>query len=266
MLLKERDYIKQDNLFQCTVIYDNSKNHVDLRAGFGFSCFITFNDMRILFDTGGNQQSFFNNIERLDISLDNITHVVFSHQHWDHTAGLEEILKKVAPTTKIYLPYKFSYALKQKIPENLEVQTIEDFQLIGEKCYSLVLRGSSMVLKELFSVFEQILVFDGPHGLIVLTGCGHPGIGKILRHITQLISKPVDTLIGGFHLHNCFGSTVDAIVEEIMIQGVKRIIPCHCTGKKAIAVFREKYRENCHILDVGSMYEVSDDGIKIKHL
>lgn len=248
---------KENNNFQCTVIYDSRKHQLDLKEGFGFSCFIKFKDMRILFDTGGDQKSFFHNMNKLNIPLDNITHVVFSHQHWDHTAGFEEVLKKVAPTTKVYVPHKFSSSLKKKIPEHLEVQTINDFQQIAEDCYSLVLKGSSMVLKECFSVFEQSLVFNGPEGLIVLTGCGHPGVGKILRRAMEEIPKPIDALIGGFHLHHSFGSTINSIVEDVISLGIKKIAPCHCTGEKAIAKFQETYHENCHVLGIGSMFEVN---------
>ncbi len=215
--------------------------------------------MRILFDTGGNQKAFFHNMDKLSIPLDSITHVVFSHQHWDHTAGFEEVLKKIAPTTKVYLPHKFNTSLKRKIPESLEVHTVKDFQQISKNCYSLVLKGSSMVLKECCSVSEQSLVFNGPKGLIVLTGCGHPGVGKILQRVTEEVPEPIDALIGGFHLHHSFGSTINATVKEVMSLGAKRIVPCHCTGEKAIAKFQEVYQENCYMLGVGSIFDVNSD-------
>lgn len=251
---------KKSNDFQCVVVYDSRKHKMDLKEGFGFSCLVKFKDMRILFDTGGDQKSFFHNIDKLNVSLDSITHVVFSHQHWDHTAGFEAVLEKVAPTTKVYLPHKFNSSLKKKIPENLEVQTIKDFQQISEDCYSLVLKGSSMVIQECFSVFEQSLIFDGPEGLIVLTGCGHPGVGKILRRAMKETQKPIDSLIGGFHLHHSFGFTINATVEDVMSLGTKKIVPCHCTGEEAIARFQEIYQEHCYMLGIGSMFEVNSHG------
>jgi len=245
---------KENDDFQCTIIYDSRKYDLRLKEGFGFSCFIKFKDMKILFDTGGNQKDFFHNIDKLNISLNSITHVVFSHQHWDHTAGFEQVLKKVSSTTKIYLPYKFNSSLNKKVPGFLEeVNIIKDFEQIDKDCYSAVLKGSSMVLTECCSVYEQFLIFNGSKGLVVFTGCGHPGVGRILRYVKEEISEPIDLLIGGFHLHHSFNSTIDTIVKEVKSFGVKRIAPCHCTGEKAIAAFQEMYQEDCYVLGVGSV-------------
>lgn len=250
----------KENDFQVIIIYDSKNHESNLKEGFGFSCFVKFNDMRILFDTGGNKEAFFYNIKKLKIPLESITHLVFSHQHWDHTAGFEEVLKQVTARTKIYLPYKFSASLKKKIPKHLEIKTIKDFMQIDKDCYSLVLKGSSMVLKECCSVFEQSLVFNGPQGLVVLTGCGHPGVGKILRRAQEEVPKPIDLLMGGFHLHHSFSWTVDATVKDVVSLGTKRIVPCHCTGEKAIAKFQEVYLDNCYMTGVGSIFDVNSDG------
>lgn len=96
---------------RATVVFDNNKDDQKLQEGFGFSCLIEFEDKKILFDMGGNRDAFFNNAEKLNINLKQITHAVLSHKHMDHLAGFEEILTKVPDNTPVFLPDFF--------PENL---------------------------------------------------------------------------------------------------------------------------------------------------
>jgi len=65
-----------------TIVYDNRTMDSSLKGGFGFSCVINFGHKKILFDTGGDKEAFFTNMEKLGIDLKTISHAVFSHKHW----------------------------------------------------------------------------------------------------------------------------------------------------------------------------------------
>lgn len=255
--ISEECLIEKDNPeLKFTIIYDNRVHDLSLKEGFGFSCFIKSKNKKILFDTGGNSKAFFENIKKLDIKLTDVTDVVFSHQHWDHTAGFENVLENVPENTKVYLPHTFSKSLLKIIPKNLQLEIVKDFSQVDYNIYSLVLKGSSGVIKECFSVYEQALIFDTSKGLVILTGCGHPGILNIVNYASNKLQSPVHLLIGGFHLHHSFGFTIDRVIKEIQLAGVKNIAPCHCTGKEAMDKFRKAYDGNFYNLGTGSILEI----------
>jgi len=73
---------------QITIVYDNEAN-ASLKSGWGFSCLIETEE-KILFDTGDSGEKLIYNLRQLNIQPESIDAVVISHNHWDHTGGLEE--------------------------------------------------------------------------------------------------------------------------------------------------------------------------------
>lgn len=236
-----------------TIIYDNNLAVRGLQNGFGFSCLLEYDNKKIIFDTGGNRLAFFNNLQKLNILLDTITHIIFSHQHWDHTAGFEEVISRLNNDCKIYVPFKFDYNLLSKISKEKKLNLIKDITPIDDNLFLITLKGSSCVIKECFSVYEQSLVINRDSGSIVLTGCGHPGIKNILRTVQRKLVSNTDWVIGGFHLHRSFTRTIEDVVNEFNLLGVKNVAPCHCTGQKAVSIFKNKLINKIHEIGTGSI-------------
>ena len=47
---------------------------------------------------------------------------------------------------------------------------------------------------------EQALILDTSKGLVVITGCAHPGIVDIVKKAKEVVKKDIDLVFGGFHL------------------------------------------------------------------
>ncbi len=90
-----------------------TKQDVGLVSGHGFSCLL---DGKILFDTGDAAESLLDNMKKLMVSIDDIEAVVISHDHWDHTGGLWEILKD-RKGIKVYVLDSFSEELKKAVED-----------------------------------------------------------------------------------------------------------------------------------------------------
>ena len=237
-----------------TIIYDNSPAVVGLNHGWGFSCLLEFKDKKIIFDTGGDKVAFFRNIQKLNIQLDTITHLVFSHQHWDHTAGFAQVIKRISNTCKIYVPFKFDAKLLSQIPNDKNLNLIKDVVEIEDDVFLIALKGRSCDIKECFSVYEQSLIINRPIGSLVLTGCAHPGIKNILKAVQGRLSKDIDWVIGGFHLHRSFNRTIGSVIEEFNSLSVQHVAPCHCTGQKAIDLFKDRFFNETHEIGTGSSF------------
>jgi lysophospholipase L1-like esterase len=105
------------------------------------------------------------------------------------------------------------------------------------------------------SPVEQTLVLNTEDGLVVVTGCAHPGIVGMVKQAKEMLDRPVDLVCGGFHLLNMSDEQVKGIIAEFKALGVKRVGATHCTGEKQIALIREAYGADFVPLGVGRVLE-----------
>lgn len=237
-----------------TIIYDNNPFLAELKHGWGFSCLLEFNGKKIIFDTGGDKSAFFHNIQKLDIQLDAITDIVFSHQHWDHTAGFSEVIEHLSESCHIYVPFKFDNKLLAQIPKNRSVSFVKDIIEIDDQVFLMTLKGKFCDLKECSYIYEQSLVINRSKGAFVLTGCGHLGIKNILKVVHENLSKNIDWVIGGFHLHRSLRKTINSVVEDFNALNIQHVVPCHCTGQKAVGIFKDNFINKIHDIGTGSSF------------
>lgn len=230
-----------------TFLYDNHQGNPLLQEGWGLSLLVEFANKKILFDTGGSPEAFFANIEKMKIRLEEVTDVVFSHKHWDHRAGLKQVLEKLKAKTRVFLPKFFGgYFLKWQYP-SLAFTRVSSFQDIGTKVFSFVLRGS-------FLLYEQTLVLSTDNGLVLITGCAHPGIITILQETKKRFpSTPIYCVVGGFHLFSKDPQHLKDIVKEFQSFGVEKVAPCHCSGDYVRSQFQETYGKDFLPLGAGSV-------------
>jgi len=236
-----------------TIIFDNNKSIIDLQGGFGFSCLVEFENKKILFDTGGNKDVFFENIKKLNIDLRQITHAMFSHKHLDHIAGFEQVLKEIPDISPIFLPNLFPENIVKKISLQANVKILKSFTRIESDIYSLVLRGEDLPSE----TYEQSLILDTIKGIIVITGCAHPGIVNILK-ITQskFPDKKIHLVMGGFHFYQSWFWGSAKAVQRFKELGVEKVAPCHCTGDRALKQFERTFNENFIQVGTGSIINI----------
>ena len=70
------------------------------------------------------------------------------------------------------------------------------------------------------------------------------GIVPIARMPSELSSGPIYLLLGGFHLLHTSEEGVREVIRQLKELGVRKVAPSHCTGEKAVALFRESWGED----------------------
>ncbi len=71
---------------------------------------------------------------------------------------------------------------------------------------------------------------------MVCVGCCHAGLVNTLAHIRRLTGEQrVHAVIGGLHLHSATPQRLAETVTVLQRLSVESLIPCHCTGHKAVA-------------------------------
>lgn len=218
---------------EITVLYDNYVLCEECRADWGFSCLIAGMEKTILFDAGAHGKILLDNMDTLQVNAGDVELVVISHDHLDHTGGLPAFLSR-RTGIPVYLPKSVSSGLIQSVQTHGATVVIPEEP--SEICKRVHLTGPMPG-----PVVEQSLVLDTPKGLVVITGCAHPGVVQIVRKAKDMLSKDVYLVLGGFHLLNMSDSQVQEIIQQFRDLGVRKVGPSHCTGPRAIELFRQAY-------------------------
>jgi len=234
-------------MLRVTTLYDNYQHIGNLRTNWGFSCLVEFGDTAVLFDTGGDSPTLLSNIDELGIDLARVQALVLSHDHGDHTGGLQGVLER-CPGLKTYVCDSFSPRTKREV-------TGGGGELAGVTGPIEILPGIHSTGELGATIREQSLVVDTGNGIVVITGCAHPGIVGIVRKARQLVKGDVLLVMGGFHLMGTPGPVVERAVADLKDLGVQKVSPSHCTGDAAIALFREAFGDNFIAGGVGLVVE-----------
>jgi len=232
-----------------TILYDNHIYSEGLKTDWGFSCIIKGTEKTILFDTGGSGKILLYNINQLKVNPKDVEIVTISHNHMDHAGGLSDFLTENNKVT-VYLPVSFPKSFVRKVEEaGAKTEPVDKSLGICKDVYSTGEMG--------IWIKEHSLIIDTDKGLIVITGCAHPGIVDIIKRAKELIDKRVYLVLGGFHLRAKSEREVSKIIREFKSLEVINVGPAHCTGERAIEQFKETYGEHYIKMGVGKVLEIS---------
>jgi len=256
---------------QITVLYDAFGKDSVMQKDWGYAAFVEYGGKRILFDTGNNPDTLARNAKAKGIDFSKLDFIVMSHRHGDHMGGLSYVLS-VNPSVLIYapkesfgvygsdLPSTFyrkdpSLASEQRyydgsppeilrfgsawpganfrlVDKNTEIaRNIHLITLVSDKPGTLELR-------------ELSLVINTSEGLVIVVGCSHPGIEKIVESATAINAR-VHFIVGGFHLVVAPDTDIERIVTALHDRfSVEYVAPGHCTGEPAFAALRKAFGDH----------------------
>ncbi len=244
-----------------TIVVDNEAAD-GFRSEHGLAISIATGNETIIFDSGQGE-AFLDNLSRLGLSLNQITKLVLSHGHYDHTGAVKDIVDG-SDSLLVYAHPDFSmqrFSIHTgKPPKNISID-YEQIEAIEKLAADLV-----FLLKEPIEIAENIfttgeiprvnryedtggpfyldakksakdLILDDQSvciktslGIVVITGCCHSGIINTLDYVSQLFDENIHMVIGGLHLNSASDQRVKHTIESFRKHNVKKIIPCHCTG------------------------------------
>ncbi len=234
-----------------TVICDNYTTRNDLEASWGFACLIALGGKNILFDTGSDGIVLSHNLERLGIDPSTIDLLMISHQHWDHVGGIYAILN-ARKNLPVYVPHSFS------------VHFQEDMQRYGANI--IAVDEPREILPGLFTtgeldgpMQEQAVLVKTPAGTVVITGCAHPGIVRIVEAAKSILpQEDIALVMGGFHLLHDSDEDILNIIEKFKEMDVRYAAASHCSGGRARELFARQYGERFIALGAGSVIGVAE--------
>src|SRR5262245_11399359 len=251
-----------------TILYDAFGNDPAMKKDWGFSALIEVAGKRILFDTGNDRETFAANLKAKGIDLTKLDFLVLSHRHSDHMAGLSYALS-VNPTLKIYAPregfgiygswlpssfYRKDEALPPDMryydgtpPEIMKFgtawqganfETIDKTTEVAPGVTLIALVSDAPGTRELK---ELSLAINTPDGIVLVVGCSHPGIEKIVE-AAAAINPKINLVVGGFHLvvaqDEVIARAVTALKDTFKVENVA---PGHCTGEPTFRALKQAF-------------------------
>jgi 7,8-dihydropterin-6-yl-methyl-4-(beta-D-ribofuranosyl)aminobenzene 5'-phosphate synthase len=190
------------------IVYDNEAK-AGFRADWGFAALLETAAGTLLFDTGASADLLSYNLGRFGVQRAQIDRIVLSHEHHDHTGGLLAVLQHGAV---VYVPHSCTRNLKTAIAREAQLVEITAPQELLPGIHTTGELGSG--------IREQSLVLETRRGVVVVTGCAHPGLEEILAVAANYGEHY--GVIGGFH----------GFAQLELLRAFDLIGPCHCTAQK----------------------------------
>jgi 7,8-dihydropterin-6-yl-methyl-4-(beta-D-ribofuranosyl)aminobenzene 5'-phosphate synthase len=160
----------------------------------------------VLFDVGlnagpGGRSTLTVNGQVLGADLGSLDGVVISHNHGDHVGGMASMMRR---TFRLTPDHHEPRGLPAYVPVEMRHDRAETLLTTGPRVIApgmAVLPPLPRVLFWAGPVFEQALVINvRDFGLVLVSGCGHPGIERMLAATERVLDVPVKAVVGGLHL------------------------------------------------------------------
>ena len=266
---------------QITILYDAFGKPSAMQKDWGFSALIEYGGKRVLFDTGDNPDVLANNAKVASADLSNLDFVVLSHRHGDHMGGMDYLLS-VNPKVKIYAPkenfgvYGFSlpssfYRKDASLPaeqryfDGAPPEVMKFGSAWPKANFTLIDAASTEIAPGIHLIAlvsdkpgtlelrELSLAIETPDGIVLVVGCAHPGIDKVVE-AASAINKHIHLIVGGFHLVVAKDPEIEKIVAGLH-DGAKvdYVAPGHCTGEPTFAALKKSFGEHYIYAGLGTI-------------
>ena len=269
---------------QITILYDAFGKDSAMQKDWGYAALVEYGGKRILFDTGNNPEVLAQNAKAKGVDLSKLDFVVMSHRHGDHMGGLAYLLK-VNPKVKIYAPKEGFGVYGADLPSSFyrkdpslppeqryyggappdvmrfgSAWPAADFQLVDKTAeiasdiYLISLVSDKPGTQELHELSLAIKTTDG---MVLVVGCSHPGIDKIVEAAATIDAR-IHLIVGGFHLVVASDADIQEIVTALHDTfHVQYVAPGHCTGEPAFAALKKAFGDRYLFAGLGTTFALS---------
>lgn len=265
-----------------TILYDAIGRNADVQLDWGFSAPVEYGGKRIVIDTGNSADILAQNVKALGIDFRRFDFAVISHRHGDHTSGLSFLLS-ANPEVRTYTPsdeyfggptpsqfYRrgveslpphmryFGGLPPQDVPHGTACRGAKFIQLdaLTEISPGIFVDPTVSRTPATLEFHELSLSLRTPQGQVLVAGCSHAGIEKVLD-AAMAVDKHVHLILGGLHLVTTAEPEIKRIAVALREKwNVYGIAPGHSTGEPAFAVLQKAFGNRYVYAGLGTAIEL----------
>jgi 7,8-dihydropterin-6-yl-methyl-4-(beta-D-ribofuranosyl)aminobenzene 5'-phosphate synthase len=149
------------------------------------------------------------------------------------------------------------------MPRSLPQSVKDTVRLAG--AHLVEVHGPMKICEDIYStgelggfIKEESLIIRSSKGLIVITGCSHPGIVDIVERAKEMFKSDVYMVLGGFHLCWMNLSQVKEVIKGVKGAWYKKVAPCHCSGDLARKQFEKVYGNDFILIGAGKTITIEN--------
>ena len=241
----------------------------------GFAALVEADGRRLLIDTGARPETVLRNAAEMGLDLSDVTDLVITHNHADHTGGLVTLRRELRARNPAALSRTHVGAgifearfqpdggdangrLKVKaayeetggkfVLHEAPTQLMPGVWLTGpvprvhpERNWSgsLKVRAAGGLIDDTVSE-DSAVVIETAQGLVVITGCGHAGVVNTVQYARKaIVQAPVHAVIGGLHLFAATDEQLAWTAARLRDVGLVHLLGAHCSGIEAVFRIRD---------------------------
>jgi 7,8-dihydropterin-6-yl-methyl-4-(beta-D-ribofuranosyl)aminobenzene 5'-phosphate synthase len=231
------------------------------------SFYIEVDGLKILLDTGFSD-ILLSNASKMGIDLSQLTHIVLSHGHNDHSNGLK-YLDNTIPLSNLkiishprcfnpktagnqYIGAPFSEEeIRNKsnyIPSETPLFLSENCVFLGEIPQKndfearspFGLENVNGEWQDDYLLDDSAVALKTPEGLFIITSCSHSGVCNVVEYAKEVCNENrIAGILGGFHLFDV-NERLTRTIDYLESCPVGKLYPCHCVSLLAKAKMMER--------------------------
>jgi 7,8-dihydropterin-6-yl-methyl-4-(beta-D-ribofuranosyl)aminobenzene 5'-phosphate synthase len=248
-------------------LYEEASADESFDFGHGVSYLIRTDSATILLDIGNNpaesaQLPALQNMQTLGLAWEEIDAVVISHPHPDHIGGVKAWQDNTLSfgdftgdlsKMPIYVPTSITYSGGTLIQSSEPTLVSKDIATTGVISYPEVFPISLFTPKG----HEQGLVIRvARQGLVMITGCGHPTMEKLVTRAEALFGEQVVGVVGGLHYEKISAEEVQPHIQFLEPRQPKLIaLSPHDSSPEALKAFQSSFSEAYQFIKVGDVIQ-----------
>jgi 7,8-dihydropterin-6-yl-methyl-4-(beta-D-ribofuranosyl)aminobenzene 5'-phosphate synthase len=245
-------------------LYEEAGDESLYAIGHGLSYLIKTDAVSILMDIGNNpgeadRAPILANMQALGVTWDQVDALVFSHFHPDHVGGVEawKAGKVAFGSETVDFQGKPVYAPSEFVFPGVSPTLLPAPRVIGPGIATI----GTIEYGEIYPVSlykasgaEQVLAINVEgHGIVLVMGCGHPTVERIVSRAEALFDLPVVGIVGGLHYEGMSAADVRPHIEFLQARDIRLAAPSpHDSSPEALQAFRDAFAEAYREVQVGS--------------
>ena len=234
-------------------LFENDGDSNTFQVGHGVSYLVRTDQTTLLVDVGfipnkTDPSPVTQNMDKLGVTWDEIDAILISHPHPDHLGGTDAWLAKTISfgSQNVDLSGKNLYAPVPLTYPGVSVTVTKDptvistgVATIGVLSYPEVMPVSVLNPKG----YEQSLAVNvSGKGILLITGCGHPTLERLVLRAEEVFGKPVIGIVGGLHYGDAGAEQLAPHIEFLKERGPLLVsLSPHDSSPSVIEAFRSAF-------------------------